>query len=383
MGVFDFNTQASDGYLSIDPNAVGSGGETGETITTDTTDPTHTVTIEGTVAQINADLQGLTYTSDIAGNDVITVQVVDGPATTADFIVGDLQAACYCPGTMILTETGEVAVEDLRIGDRIVTLLGGTQPIKWIGRRSYDGRFVNGQVLMLPVCIKQGAIDVNVPARDLWVSAGHAIYIDGVLVPAWLLANGKSIVQSEAVDSVTYIHVELGEHDVIVADGCPAESFIDDNCRNQFQNAAEFRQLYPGEEEVTGSLCAERIESGFRLLALQNRLRDRAGLAPIAIANGLLRGFVDQAGPAMVSGWAQDVSQPEAPVCLDVLVDGRRIHRILANRFRADLRHAGIGSGKHSFMLRLPPGMTGQIEVRCSADRGLLSLTRAARAKAA
>ena len=119
-------------------------------------------------------------------------------------------------------------------GDRVATLHGEARPIKWIGRRSYDGRFVRGQPLMLPVSLKRGALEENVPARDLHVSPGHAICIDGVLVPAWLLVNGVSITQAASVDKVTYIHIELAAHEAIFADGCPAESFIDDDCRNQF-----------------------------------------------------------------------------------------------------------------------------------------------------
>jgi type VI protein secretion system component Hcp len=293
-------------------------------------------------------------------------------------------AQCYCPGAMILTDKGEIAVEDLAIGDRVATLHGEARPIKWIGRRSYDGRFVQGQPLMLPVCLKRGAIEENVPARDLQVSPGHAICVDGVLVPAWLLVNDVSITQAASVDSVTYIHIELADHEVIFADGCPAESFIDDNCRNQFQNAAEFHALYPDRDFAHGGLCLPRVEDGFHLQAIQRRLAARAGVkTPSELAGGRLRGFVDQAGPSAVSGWAQDELQPERPVCLDILVDGKRVMRALANRYRADLREAGLGSGKHSFEVQLPAGISGDVEVRRSADQAELALTEAAAAIAA
>ena len=83
---------------------------------------------------------------------------------------------CYCPGTLIATEHGDVPVEDLAIGDKVMTKSGDARPIKWIGRRSYGGRFVMGRKDILPVCIKAGALDDNVPRRDLWISPHHAMY---------------------------------------------------------------------------------------------------------------------------------------------------------------------------------------------------------------
>ena len=284
------------------------------------------------------------------------------PVTSSEFLpIADsgtgteITVACYCPGTMILTENGERPVEALSIGDHLPTLHGGPQAIKWIGRRSYAGRFIAGQPLMLPVCVKRGAIEHNVPSRDLWLSPGHAIHVDGALVPAWLLVNGVSITQAETVESVSYIHVELADHEVIFADNCPAESFFDDDCRGQFANAAEFRALYPDHQK--GRLCAPRIEDWFGLQAIQRRLAARVGVKLSFEQSGALRGFVDEAGPRVVAGWAQNEAHPEAPVCLDIRVDGERISRVLANRYRADLRAAGIGGGKHGFVTRLPEGI--------------------------
>jgi hypothetical protein len=127
-----------------------------------------------------------------------------------------------------------------------------------------------------------------------------------------------------------------------------------------------------------------RVEDGFHLQAIQRRLAARAGVkTPSERQGGRLRGFVDQAGPRTVSGWAQDELQPERPVCLDILVDGKRVMRALANRYRADLREAGLGSGKHSFEVQLPAGISGDVEVRRSADQAELALTEAAAAIAA
>ncbi|MBV9785436.1 MAG: hypothetical protein JO264_16640, partial [Acidisphaera sp.] len=73
---------------------------------------------------------------------------------------------------------------------------------------------------------------------------------------------------------------------------------------------------------------------------------------------------------------------PEAPVCLDVVVDGAVVVQTLASRYRADLARAGLGSGRHGFAVRLPalPGGAGVLEVRRSADAALLGRVRPAAA---
>src|ERR1700689_4367979 len=58
---------------------------------------------------------------------------------------------------------------------------------------------------------------------------------------------------------------------------------------------------------------------------------------------------------ASATGWAQNLDHPEAPVCLDILVDGVLVGQVLASCYREDLERAGIGSGRHSFEFTLPP----------------------------
>jgi hypothetical protein len=316
-----------------------------------------------TLAQLQADTSVSGYYTyiDLPGGGELTISSAVFAASAADISFAPL---CFCAGTRIATSRGEIAVEALAIGDCVTTLHRGARSIKWIGRRSYDARFIAGQKLMMPVCLKPDAIAPGVPVRDLWVSPGHAIHIDGALVPAWLLVNGVSIIQAMPADRVTYLHIELDDHDIIVAEGCPTETYLDEGRRGQFQNAAEFTRLYPGAADGPQSPCLSRLESGFHLQAIQRRLAAQAGLTPPPVKHGPLRGFVDQAGPDMVSGWAQDDAQPEIPVCLDILVDGRRVQCVLANLYRDDLRQAGIGSGKHSFQYRSPPGTAGQVDVR-------------------
>src|SRR6185312_789106 len=116
-------------------------------------------------------------------------------------------------------------------GDWLVTASGALRPIKWIGRRSYGGRFVQGRKDVLPICFKAGSLDDGLPRRDLWISPHHAMYLDGVLVESKDLVNGVLVVQAAHVEQVEYFHVELESHDVIGAEGAWSETFVDDDSR--------------------------------------------------------------------------------------------------------------------------------------------------------
>jgi hypothetical protein len=183
--------------------------------------------------------------------------------------------ACYARGTMIRTDRGEVPIEELSIGDRVVTLFGEARPIRWIGRRAYDARFVAGNRALLPVLIRQDALDDGVPRRDLYVSPKHALFLDDVLVPAEQLVNGVSIFRCETVATVEYFHIELDTHDIILAEGAPSETFVDCDNRFMFQNAGEFARLYPDCNAPTWAFCAPRVEEGDLLQHLWWRLDER------------------------------------------------------------------------------------------------------------
>ncbi len=350
-----------------------------------------TVTQDISVANDLQSLSAFTYTS--GGNTYI---VANTPLAVgaADITVGNLTAligglgdaglvagantymACYAPGTLIQTRQGEVAIEELTIGDELVTWSGDLKPIKWVGRRSYAGAFVAGHREILPVCIHAGALGDGQPRRDLFVSPRHAMFLHGVLVPAWLLVNGVSVTQAPSVESVHYIHVELDEHAVIWAEGAASESFVDDNSRGMFQNAHEFEALYPGRPRAPAVYCAPRQEDGEQLASIKRMIDHRAGL-PVTGLGGPLRGRIDDLEDLVLRGWAQNPEWPEAPVCLEVLVDGVVAGRTLANAFRADLRAAGMGSGRHSFSFAIPPGIDARsVEVRRVADQSVLG-TRA------
>ena len=138
-------------------------------------------------------------------------------------------AVCYLRGTKIRAAKTECAVEELKIGDLVVTLSGESKPIKWIGCQRFEKRSERWPANLEPVRIGRFAFDERSPHRDLYVSPNHAIYVDGVLIPAKYLVNGTSIVQAmpEGVEEIDYFHIELETHEVIFAEGAAAEIAAD------------------------------------------------------------------------------------------------------------------------------------------------------------
>ena len=229
----------------------------------------------------------------LSGNNSMTIGILAGAGNSVDIYLGALESspipagtavtfsaggtytagpACYCPGTMIRTDRGDIAIEHLAIGDRVVTHRGTTAPIRWIGRRSYAGRFLRGRPELLPVRIKAGALPNALPYQDLIVSPTHALLLDGYLVPAFELLNGTTIVREPVAERVDYLHVELADHDIIFANGANAETFVDDDSRAMFANAAEYYALYPEALPKAAAYCAPRLGEGYRLEMIRARL---------------------------------------------------------------------------------------------------------------
>lgn len=191
---------------------------------------------------------------------------------------------CFAAGTLIRTESGEVPVEQLAVGDRVMTLDGEAQPIKWIGHRTVSIDADSDRALLLPVRIAAGALADNVPSRDLLVSPEHALYFDACLIPAKTLINGTSIAQVE-VSEVVYYHIELDRHAVLLAENTPAESYLDTGNRSGFANfksAAHAVADIPRAARYSES-CAPFVEAGPVVERVKAMIRDRdAASVPLA-----------------------------------------------------------------------------------------------------
>src|SRR5215469_9692172 len=130
---------------------------------------------------------------------------------------GNDMPICFMQSTGISTPSGLVKVEDLKVGDLVLTSDGRSVPVQWVGRQTVSKLFADE--LSLPVRIKAGAIAENVPARDLLVSHDHALFIDGALIHAGALINGTSITRERNVpNKFVYYHVEVADHSLILAE---------------------------------------------------------------------------------------------------------------------------------------------------------------------
>ena len=152
---------------------------------------------------------------------------------------------CFDSGTLIKTTNGYVAVEDLRVGDRAVTASGTVRPIVWIGHRDLAGQGGALPHAQQPVRVSAGAFGDGLPTRDLTLSPGHPVLVGadddaqgGHLVPIMCLINGTTIVRLPLA-AVTYWHVELDAHDILLAEGLAAESYIDGGDRPFFAQASD------------------------------------------------------------------------------------------------------------------------------------------------
>lgn len=142
---------------------------------------------------------------------------------------------CFTPGTVIATPRGERLVEDLRVGDKIITRDNGIQEIRWFGAKFLDENALVNNPHLRPVLVKAGAMGNGLPEMDMMVSPNHrmlvandqtALYFEEreVLVSAKHIINNKGI-QSQETLGMTYIHFMFDRHEVVLGNGAWSESF--------------------------------------------------------------------------------------------------------------------------------------------------------------
>ena len=149
--------------------------------------------------------------------------------------------------------------------------------MRWIGRQTIASHF--SDELRLPILIKAEALGKNMPCRDLMVSPDHALFVDNVLIQAGALVNGTSIVRERNVPAVfTYYHVEVDDHSLILAENTPAETFVDNVDRANFDNWHEYEALYP-EGKAVLELAYPRAKAAGKCRARSGKDWTRAGLS--------------------------------------------------------------------------------------------------------
>lgn len=172
---------------------------------------------------------------------------------------------CFRKGTLILTERGEVAVEDLRPGDGVLTRDHGHQPLRWIGSKPLSAEVLHLFEKLRPVRIGAGALGAGLPARDLYVSQQHRILVDSkiaermfgdseVLIAAKHLTGVEGIAIDDSAAETEYFHLLFDRHEIIHAEGAQTESL--------FTGAEALKAVDPAARAEIMALFPELLSDG-------------------------------------------------------------------------------------------------------------------------
>lgn len=228
-GTFSYDSGLVNLNLSTPPNVINV--QTGDKIevagSTSVSQIGNTVTFNQTVLGLPVAIgsytipAGVTYSFD-AGTNTLTF------------------TSCFLRGTLIRTPEGDVPIEDLRVGDLVVTHKGVAE-ILWVGRRRIDPKAIDKPRDTLPIRIQAGAIAENIPSRDLCVSPDHCMFLEDSLIPAKFLINGTTITQEATLVPFEYYHIELEQHSIILAEGAQTETYLDLGGRMSFLDPGVLR----------------------------------------------------------------------------------------------------------------------------------------------
>ena len=220
----------------------------------------------------------IVYDPDNAENGVVTFRDDDGNATgTMAFVNIENVIPCFTPGTMIATPRGEVAVETLRQGDKIITRDNGIQEIRWVGHKDMSWRDLAANPHLKPVLVRQGSLGNGLPERDMMVSPNHRLLVANDRTALYfdeheVLVAAKHLVSTQGVHSVdsmgtSYIHFMFDRHEVVLSNGAWTESF------------------QPGDYTLRGMGNAQRAE----IFDLFPELKTEPGLENYSAARRTLR----------------------------------------------------------------------------------------------
>lgn len=224
-------------------------------------------------------LQAITLTgvqsSNFAGLDTSRYGLQGAPA----FV-------CFCAGTLIRTERGDVAVEELQVGDRVMTRDNGLQDLRWIGSKALDASQLHLFRQLRPVRIRAGALGGGLPLRDLRVSQQHRVLVGSriaerifgqpeVLVAAKHLLGLPGIEIDDSLQPLFYHHLLFDRHEVLFSEGAQTESlFTGPEALKAVDGAAraEIVALFPElAEDDPDRLPARQIGRGHRARKLAQR----------------------------------------------------------------------------------------------------------------
>ncbi len=218
----------------------------------------------------------------VADNDIETVNFTYGienaaGVTDTGYVTVDT-IPCFVTGTGILTPKGEVAVEDLKPGDLVMTHDNGPQPVRWVGRRVVDA---TGK--MAPVCIAKDTFGNHAalmlsPLHRVLISDIQAELLFGeteVLIAARDLVDGENITIKQG-GTVEYVHILFDAHQVVYSGGLATESFLPGpQMAHSFEAeiVEEICTIFPEIDPDTGhgySPAARRTLRGYEAQLLMN-----------------------------------------------------------------------------------------------------------------
>lgn len=197
----------------------------------------------------------------------------------AKFDTATMLALGFAAGTFLRTARGAQAVEALQPGELMVAVRrGGFAPVRSALPRRISPLAYRRPRDVAPVRLRAHAFGPDRPCRDVLLSPGHAVFVDGTLFRAGDLVNGVTIVQ-EDVATIVYYQVALDRHDVVIADGLPAESFLPIDDRHPAAAATDLmRRAWDSER------CAPLVQQGPKLVAARRALAAQADLLSGSVA---------------------------------------------------------------------------------------------------
>jgi hypothetical protein len=187
---------------------------------------------------------------------------------------------CFLRGARLSTPDGEIAIEDLRIGDLVATASGEMRAIRWIGWITVDREEdAPWHTDAMPVRVAKDAFGAGSPSRDLYLSRLHMVHLNGVLIPIGDLINGQTITAVDVPgDQIVYYHVELETHDVVIAEGAPCETLLTTAEKlTAFDNVDEYYALYGAPVDMVA--CAPLAAFNGGRSELKSRLR--SAISPV------------------------------------------------------------------------------------------------------
>lgn len=193
---------------------------------------------------------------------------------------------CFVKGSRLATDRGQIAVEDLCLGDRVLTRDHGYRPIRWIGAREFDADTLAAFPQLRPVHIATAALDGVLPLADLAVSPQHRLLVTGAggpgcdretLVPAIAL-TGQAGITLSAADAVIYYHVMFDAHEVICSEGAWSESFLPEAAALDGMHSAQLAEILTIFPELATSAGLASYGGAARICS------DEIAATPLAIA---------------------------------------------------------------------------------------------------